>query len=204
MDALLCTKSRSSSGKEKRSFSWFLPLWRTWGGWGWSRWFLREVVITIFEHHLGLGVRIALGEKGCFGKKGKVFPGINGNPCCFCYLLFVFLLAGDGSALVNSSQSHWMLCCGEAVWFMACNFQTEQFIRFLNLFSPYFLLTQSSVFPIAIVKISYLPKAVNISVILLCYWRPCFSLPAVAGSFMIQLRNFSYKEPFSIIKILRG
>lgn len=88
VDELLCTKS----GKEKRSFSWFLPLCRTWGGWSWSRWLLREVIVTIFEHHLGLGVRIAHGEKGCFGKRGKVFPGINSHPCCFCYLVFVFLL----------------------------------------------------------------------------------------------------------------
>lgn len=135
VDELLCTKS--SSGKTKRRFSWFLSLCRTWGGWSWSRWLLPEVV-AIFEHHLGLGVRIALVEKGCFGKRGKVFPGINSNSCCYCYLGFVFLLASDGPALVNCSQSHLMLWCGEAMWFMAHNCQTEQFIKLKSVGSSLF------------------------------------------------------------------
>lgn len=140
--------SQSPPLERKRGvFSWFLPLWRTWGRVELEQVLLREVVVTIFEHHLGLGVRIALGEKSCFGKKEKVFPGINSNSCCYCYLVFVFLLASDGPALVNSSQSHFILGCGEALWFMAHNCPTEQFIRLLNPLSPYFRLTQSIVFP---------------------------------------------------------
>lgn len=38
----------------------------------------------------------------------------------------------------------------------------------------------------------------------MCYWRPCFSLPVLPGSFMIQLRNSTYKKPVSIIKGFRG
>lgn len=59
------------------SKSWFIallhsPLERTGRdpvatGTFWERWLL----LTIFEHHLGLGRRIALGENGRFGKWGK-------------------------------------------------------------------------------------------------------------------------------------
>lgn len=52
------------------------------------------------------------------------------------------------------------------MWFMAHNCQTEQFIKLLNLLSPYFLLTQSSVFPYCHLKVII---AVDISVILTCY-----------------------------------
>jgi len=54
----------------------------------------RWLLLTIFEHHLGLRMRIALGENDCFAKKTeKLFSGINSNYCCYCYLAFVFLLA---------------------------------------------------------------------------------------------------------------
>lgn len=61
-----------------------LPLWRAWEGVGLKQVLQREVVVPIFEHHLGLAVRVALGEKGCFGRREKVFPGINSSSCCCC------------------------------------------------------------------------------------------------------------------------
>lgn len=98
-----------------------------------------------------------------------------------------------------------MLWCSGVMLFMADNCQIEQFIKLLyQLIPSYFLLTQPCAFLYCYLK--DLITAWNCSFLyyLMCYWRPYFSVPVMAESFMMHGRNFTCKKPALILNGFRG
>lgn len=89
--------------------------------------------------------------------------------------------------------------------FMADNCQIEQFIKLLyQLIPAYFLLTQSCAFLYCYLKDLTTARNCSFLYYLMCYWTPYFSLPILAGSFIMHGRNFACRKPVWILNGFRG